>query len=80
MIRFMTDLDHVYPLQLHKVMSVISIFVSTWVNISFRNIILQNWLCNPMGKVDGWKGWDWLQEQNNLYTRASKLIFTHKYY
>lgn len=38
---------------------------------SFRRAILQNWLCNPTGKEDGWRGWDWLQELNNLYTKVS---------
>lgn len=28
-------------------------------------------MCNPTGKADGWRGWDWLQERNNLYTKVS---------
>ena len=24
-----------------------------------------------MGKSDGWHGWDWLQELNNLYTKVN---------
>jgi hypothetical protein len=41
-------------------------------NIISRDVLLHNWLCNPTGKADGWRGWDWLQERNNLYT---KVIF-----
>ncbi|KAF8235572.1 hypothetical protein L208DRAFT_1256221, partial [Tricholoma matsutake] len=37
-----------------------------------KDILLHNWLCNPTGKADGWQGWDWLQERNNLY---AKVIF-----
>ncbi|KAF8228482.1 hypothetical protein L208DRAFT_1424421 [Tricholoma matsutake] len=37
-----------------------------------KDLLLHNWLCNPTGKADGWRGWDWLQERNNLYT---KVIF-----
>ena len=40
-------------------------------NHPFRCAILQNWLCNPTGKNDGWCGWDWLQELNKLYTKVS---------
>jgi len=29
-----------------------------------------NWLCNPSGKVDGFRALDWLQELNNLYTKV----------
>jgi hypothetical protein len=42
------------------------------VNIISRDVLLHNWLCNPTGTADGWRGWDWLQERNNLYT---KVIF-----
>jgi hypothetical protein len=52
--------------------------LSAWLNISSRNLILKNWLCNPTGKVDGWRGWDWLQERNNLYAKVSKSHFHPK--
>ena len=35
-----------------------------------RRAILNNWLCNPTGKVDGFRGYDWLMERNNLYTKV----------
>lgn len=34
-------------------------------------IIRHNWLCNPMGKKDGFRGVDWLVERNNLYTKVN---------
>src|ERR1700723_3874739 len=29
-----------------------------------------NWLCNPTGKADGFRGIDWLVELMNLYTKV----------
>jgi len=40
-------------------------------NSSDRHAILHNWLCNPTGKVDGFRGYDWLMERNNLYTKVT---------
>ncbi|KAK1233610.1 hypothetical protein PQX77_003230 [Marasmius sp. AFHP31] len=37
-----------------------------------RDAVLRNWLFNSTGKPDGWQAYDWLQEENNLYT---KVIF-----
>ena len=34
-------------------------------------IIQHNWLCNPMGKKNGFQGVDWLVERNNLYTKVN---------
>lgn len=31
---------------------------------------MDNWLCNPTGKADGFRGYDWLMERNNLYTKV----------
>ena len=49
-----------------------------------RNIVLHNWMCNLTGKVDGWQGWDWLQEKNNLYTKLlmhiTKTMSTNQHY
>ncbi len=57
MIKFYTDLNHVYPPRL-------------------REAVLQNWLCNPKGTPDGFRALDWLQELNNLYTKASLVPYT----
>lgn len=35
-----------------------------------QEAILWNWLCNPKGTPNGFRGMDWLQELNNLYTKA----------
>ena len=32
--------------------------------------MLNNWLVNPTGKEDGFRGVDWLVELNNLYTKV----------
>ena len=69
MIRFMTDLDHVYPPRLRYVQ------MFRWRVLSrlcVRNLVLRNWMCNLTGKPDGWRGWDWLQERNNLYTKVTQ--------
>lgn len=29
-----------------------------------------NWLCNPSGRANGFRGVDWLQERNNLFTKV----------
>lgn len=57
MIKFYTDLNHVYPPRLWEA-------------------VLQNWLCNPKGTPDGFRALDWLQELNNLYTKASLVPYT----
>ena len=69
MIQFKTDLDHVYPPRLRYYY--LTFLTQILTNQLDRNAILQNWLCNPTGKVDGWRGYDWLQERNNLYTKVS---------
>jgi hypothetical protein len=33
-------------------------------------VIQNNWLVNPTGKPDGFRGADWLVELNNLYTKV----------
>ncbi|PBK75485.1 hypothetical protein ARMSODRAFT_1012942 [Armillaria solidipes] len=38
--------------------------------------ILQNWLCNTKGTPDGFRALDWLQELNNLYTKADEGLLT----
>ena len=35
-----------------------------------RKIIRYNWLCNPKGTEDGFRGVDWLLELNNLLTKV----------
>jgi hypothetical protein len=69
MIRFYTDLNHVYPPRLRYGTTMIHISRNTK-SVFCRETILHNWLCNPMGKDDGWRRWDWLQERNNLYTKV----------
>ncbi|KAJ7589756.1 hypothetical protein C8J56DRAFT_1047909 [Mycena floridula] len=34
-----------------------------------RDGILRNWMCNPGETKDGFRGFDWLMERNNLYTK-----------
>ncbi|KAI0257815.1 hypothetical protein BC834DRAFT_809974, partial [Gloeopeniophorella convolvens] len=29
-----------------------------------------NWLCNPTGRPDGFRGLDWVQELYNMYTKV----------
>jgi len=43
-----------------------------------RQVILNNWLSNPTGKADGFRGYDWLMEQNNLYTKVSHYILMYQ--
>ncbi|KAG8750593.1 hypothetical protein FRC14_000370 [Serendipita sp. 396] len=40
----------------------------TWPEALAR-VVRRNWLCNPKGKVFGFRGIDWLVELNNLYTK-----------
>jgi len=35
--------------------------------------IEMNWLCNPAGKSDRFRGVDWLVELNNLYTKVTPV-------
>ncbi|KAJ3824469.1 hypothetical protein F5880DRAFT_1480156, partial [Lentinula raphanica] len=37
---------------------------------ALREAVLQNWLFNSKGTPDGFRPFDWLQEFNNLYTKA----------
>ncbi|KAJ3828649.1 hypothetical protein F5878DRAFT_530951 [Lentinula raphanica] len=37
---------------------------------ALRNAILGNWLFNTKGTPDGFRPFDWVQELNNLYTKA----------
>jgi hypothetical protein len=69
MIRFMTDLNHVYPPPLRYIQMPHRQHPA---DPPVRNVVLQNWMCNPTGKPDGWRGWDWLQERNNLYTKVTQ--------
>lgn len=39
-----------------------------------RHIIQMNWLINPTGKPDGFRGVDWVVELVNLYTKVSVCI------
>lgn len=35
-----------------------------------RKVVRYNWLCNPGGTIDGFRGVDWLLELNNLLTKV----------
>lgn len=37
---------------------------------ALRKVIRYNWLCNPLGTSDGFRGVDWLLELNNLLTKV----------
>jgi hypothetical protein len=41
--------------------------------MTHSDIIRKNWLVNPTGKPNEWRGVDWLVERNNLYTKVSKM-------
>ncbi len=34
------------------------------------------WVCNPSGQPGGFRGVDWLVEQNNLYTKAGEPTYS----
>lgn len=38
--------------------------------LSLAKAIRLNWLCNPSGKVDGFRAIDWLVELMNLYIKV----------
>src|SRR5260370_30718775 len=40
-----------------------------------QNAVLKCWLCNPMGKMDGFQLVDWLLELMNLYTKVCQIIY-----
>jgi hypothetical protein len=42
--------------------------------LRLASTIENNWLCNPMGSEDGFRGVDWWVELNNLYTKVSLFI------
>ncbi len=40
------------------------------------HVIQSHWVCNPSGQPDGFRGVDWLVEQNNLYTKVIEHIYS----
>ncbi|KAG9119078.1 hypothetical protein FRC07_006079 [Ceratobasidium sp. 392] len=36
----------------------------------FAEVVQQNWLANPTGKIDGFRGVDWLIERSNYLTKC----------
>ena len=36
-----------------------------------KEVVRNNWLCNPSGKPMGFRGVDWLLERNNLHTKVT---------
>ena len=40
------------------------------------HVIRCHWVCNPSGRPDGFRGVDWLIEQNNLYTKVGEHTYS----
>ncbi|KAF8971524.1 hypothetical protein BDZ97DRAFT_1786939 [Flammula alnicola] len=58
---------HKYAVYLIKIMNDMQYVY----NERLRHAIRMNWLVNPTGKVDGFRGADWLNELLNLFTKVT---------
>ena len=57
---------HKYSLYLSKFLFKLNHYL-----VPLRTAVMKCWLCNPLGKVNGFCPVDWLMELMNLYTKVS---------